>query len=67
MGKLRDGYLRSEPAFAKLHLLDTQILMEEQAAQLLARKALRLRVSLALLGLSIFLLAAGMPPVGGNA
>jgi hypothetical protein len=58
--RFRDRYLRSDPSFTQLHLLDTQIMMEEQAARLLARKALRLKLSVMLLALSIVLLAAGM-------
>ena len=43
--KLRDRYLRADPEFTDLHLLHTQIAMEERASEVLRRKALRLRVS----------------------
>jgi hypothetical protein len=43
--KLRDRYLRADPGFTKLHLLDTQIRMEEEASALLDRKASRLKLA----------------------
>lgn len=55
--KLRDRYLRADPEFTDLHLLHTLIAMEERAAQVLRRKALRLSVSIALLAVSILFFA----------
>lgn len=63
--KLRDRYLRADPEFTDLHLLDTQIAMEERAAEVLRRKALRLRVSIALLAASILLFAIRILVEGG--
>lgn len=64
--KLRDRYLRADSGFTKLHLLDTQIRMEERASALLDRKAFRLRLAVGLLALAVFLVAAGMLLTGGS-
>ncbi|MPZ93131.1 MAG: hypothetical protein GEU68_16210 [Actinobacteria bacterium] len=64
--KLRDRYLRADPGFTKLHLLDTQIRMEEEASALLARKASRLKLAVGLLAVGVLLSAAGMLVTGGN-
>ena len=63
--KLRDRYLRADPEFTDLHLLDTQIAMEERAAELLRRKALRLRISIALPAGSILFFAVRILVEGG--
>lgn len=55
--KLRDRYLRADPEFTDLHLLHTQIAMEELASEVLRRKAFRLRVSISLLAASILFFA----------
>jgi hypothetical protein len=55
--KLRDRYLRADPEFTDLHLLHTQIAMEERASEVLRKKALRLRISIILLAASILLFA----------
>lgn len=64
--KLRDRYLRADSGFTKLHLLDTQIRMEEGASALLDRKAFRLRLAVCLLALAVLLVAAGMLLTGGS-
>lgn len=46
---LRDRYLQSERGFTELHLLDTYILMAEEASYLLRRKAWWLKLAAALL------------------
>lgn len=58
--------LRADPGFTKLHLLDTQIRMEEEASALLDRKASRLKLAVGLLAVGILLSAAGMLVTGGN-
>ena len=63
--KLRDRYLRADPSFTKLHLLDTQIKMEQDASKLLHVKALRLKFAVSLLALAVLLVAAGMLVSGG--
>ncbi|MBA2273701.1 MAG: hypothetical protein H0W21_07355 [Actinobacteria bacterium] len=64
--KLRDRYLRADPGFTKLHLLDTQIRMEEVASALLDRKAFRLKLAVGLLAIAVLLIAAGMLLSGGS-
>jgi hypothetical protein len=51
--RLRDRYLRADPGFTRLHLLDTQIRMEQGASALLDRKAFRLKGAVGLLALAI--------------
>ena len=64
--KLRDKYLRANPGFTTLHLLDTQVMMEERASALLDRKAFRLKLAVGLLAVAILLVAAGMLSSGGS-
>ncbi|MCA1571597.1 MAG: hypothetical protein LC798_15015 [Chloroflexi bacterium] len=64
--RLRDRYLRADPGFTKLHLVDTQIRMEERASALLDRKAFRLKLAVGLLALAILLIAGSMLLSGGN-
>ncbi len=64
--KLRDRYLRADPEFTKLHLLDTQIRMEERASVLLDRKAFRLKLAVACLAAAVLLMAAGILLEGGR-
>jgi hypothetical protein len=64
--KLRDRYLRADPGFTRLHLLDTQIKMEQEASELLDRKAFRLKLAVSLLALAVLLIAAGMLLSGGS-
>ena len=56
---LRDLYIRAQEEFAKLHLVDTQILMAQRAAELIRRKAFRLKCALVSLGLAIPMTAVG--------
>jgi hypothetical protein len=65
--KLRDRYLRADPGFTKLHLLDTQMRMEEEASALLDRNASRLKLAVGLLAVGVLLSAAGMLATGGSA
>lgn len=62
---LRDRYLRADPGFTKLHLLDTQIRMEEEASTLLDRKSFRLKLAVGLLAVAV-LFIAGMLLTGGR-
>ncbi|MGH2556254.1 MAG: hypothetical protein ACRDHO_11120, partial [Actinomycetota bacterium] len=64
--KLRERYLRADPGFTKLHLLDTQIRMEEEASTLLDRKASRLKLAVSSLSVGVLLVAAGILVRGGN-
>lgn len=64
--KLRDRYLRADPGFTTLHLLDTQIRMEQGASALLDRKAFRLKLAVGLLALAVLLIATGMLFFGGS-
>jgi len=64
--RLRDRYLRADPGFTTLHLLDTQIAMEERASAILDRKASRLKLGVGLLAFAILLIAAGMLYTGGS-
>ena len=57
---LRDLYLPADPLFARLRLLDTQIQMAESLADLLSRKALRLKLGMALLLSAALLTAIGL-------
>jgi hypothetical protein len=52
-------YLRGEPEFTKLRLLDTELVMIEQAEALIARKARWLSAALASLVVSVMLLGVG--------
>jgi hypothetical protein len=56
---LRDLYLPADPHFARLRLLDTQIQMAESLGAALSRKALRLKLGMALLLAAVLLTAAG--------
>jgi hypothetical protein len=55
---LRDRYVRAEPSFTVLHLLDTTIFMIEEGALLIRAKSRRLRLSMLLLVIATALLAA---------
>lgn len=57
---LRDEYLRADPSFTQLHLLDTLVAMVEEAAQMLSAKAFRLRLAIASLVFGIGFMAASM-------
>lgn len=56
----RERYLASEPGFARLHLMDTQIAVSEELAVTLERKAFRVRLSMSFLAASSVLVAAGL-------
>ncbi len=58
--KLRDRYLASEPKFARLHLLDTEIAISEEVAVTLDRKASRVKWSMSLLAGGALLVAIGL-------
>lgn len=64
--RLRNRYLRADPEFTKLHLLDTQIRMEERASVLLDRKAFRLKLAVVCLTAAVLLIAAGILLEGGR-
>ncbi len=61
----RERYLRANLEFAKLHLLDTMIRMEEQASIVLERKARRLRLAIGLLAIAVVLSSGGTLVKGG--
>jgi hypothetical protein len=65
MRKLRDRYLRADLEFTTLHLLDTEIRMEERASALLDRKAFRLKLAVGLLAAAALMIAAGTLLDGG--
>jgi hypothetical protein len=65
MRKLRDRYLRADLEFTTLHLLDTEIRMEERASALLDRKAFRLKLAVGLLATAALMIAAGTLLDGG--
>jgi|SRR5680860_741334 len=64
---LRDAFLRSEPGFTQLNIVDSQIAMVERHVQLLRRNGRRLRRALLGLGVAIGLLVAGtlVSAIGG--
>ncbi|MGH2827743.1 MAG: hypothetical protein ACRDKF_12305 [Actinomycetota bacterium] len=66
MRKLRNRYLRADLEFTKLHLLDTEIRMEERASSLLGLKAFRLKLAVGFLAVAVFLTAAGILFEGGT-
>lgn len=53
LGELRQGYLTAEPEFTELHLLDTRLEMWRLGSQILASKALRLKLALLFLAVAI--------------
>ena len=55
----RENYLAAEPEFARLHLLDSQIVFAERAHRTLARKVMLLKLSMAILSIAILALAVG--------
>jgi hypothetical protein len=57
---LRDLYLDAEPAFARLRLLDTQIGMAGDMKDAIAKKAVRLKLSMAALASAVVLTASGL-------
>ena len=63
---LRDRFLRSETGFARLHVVDTQIVMVERMKALLERKARRLKFAIRLLAAATFCLGVGsIVSIGG--
>ena len=62
--RLRERYLRSDPQFTKLHLLDTHIAMEEMASDLLERKAFRLKMAVGFLSFGVLLIGVGIMVAG---
>lgn len=56
---LRDDFLRAEPVFTQLNIVDAQIAMVERQGRLLRLNNRRLRRALIGLGVAIALLAAG--------
>ncbi len=56
---LRDRYLRAEPRFTRVHLLDAAIRMIEDGAPLVRTKIRRLRAAMTLLMAATALLATG--------
>ncbi len=63
---LRDRYVRAATSFARLHIVDTQIVMVDRMKQQLARKTTRLKAAIALLAAAAVALAAGsIVPIGG--
>jgi hypothetical protein len=56
----RDRYLASEPAFARLHLTDSQIAAAEELAETLDRKATRVKAAMVLLAAAAMLVAVGL-------
>lgn len=66
MRRLRDRYLAADPEFTRLHVLDTQIEMEERTSRLLQRKSFRLKLSVIFLATAVLLLAGGILWEGGQ-
>jgi hypothetical protein len=66
MRKFRDRYLRADLEFTTLHILDTEIRMEERASALLERKAFRLKMAVGLLAAAVLLIATGILSEGGT-
>ncbi|MFN2527036.1 MAG: hypothetical protein ABR505_12375 [Actinomycetota bacterium] len=56
---LRQHYLYAQEEFTKRRLMDTQIIMIEQARDLMNRKATRLKIATASLAVGVLLAAAG--------
>lgn len=56
---LRVGYLAAEPEFARLRLLDSQIVMAGRTHATLVRKVLLLKMAMATLGVAVVLSALG--------
>jgi hypothetical protein len=57
---LRDLYLTTEPHFARLRLLDTQIAMAESMRAAITSKALRLKLAMVALAVAAVLTAVGL-------
>jgi hypothetical protein len=57
---LREKYLRAEPDFTKLKLLDSHLEIMRITGDLLERKTKRLKVAVALLGTAAVLVAIGL-------
>jgi hypothetical protein len=57
-GSLRDRYLMGDPAETELTLLDTRIFLYEQDEERLSAKVLRMKVTVILLAISVFLMVA---------
>jgi hypothetical protein len=66
MRKFRDRYLRADLEFTTLHILDTEIRMEERASAPLERKAFRLKMAVGLLAAAVLLIATGILSEGGT-
>lgn len=60
LGQLREGYLTAQPEFTTLHLMDTRLEMWRLGSQILAGKALRLKVALLLIALATAALAGSI-------
>jgi hypothetical protein len=58
---LRRKYLAAEQAFTKVHLLDSQIVMLESTAEVLRRKARRIKAAMVALATAVILVAIGIP------
>lgn len=66
--RLRDRYLTASEAETRLHLLDTQIEMVRQAADLVRRKGRRVKASvICLAGAAGFVVASTLVATGGKA
>jgi hypothetical protein len=59
VGRLRESNLTARAQETKLELLDTEVLMVEQAAKLVKQKGLGIRVSLICLAISAALVVTG--------
>jgi len=56
----REKYLAAELEFTKIHLLDTQIGMAHRMSEILATKAMRLKLAMIALALAVLLTAVGI-------
>jgi len=64
--RLRDRFVRSEPGFARLHVVDTMIVMVERMKEHLERKVWRLKCAIGSLALAAVSLGAGsIAAIGG--
>ena len=63
---LRDRYVRAETSFARLHIVDMQIVMVDRMKEQLARKPTRLKAAIGLLAAAAVALSAGsIATIGG--
>jgi hypothetical protein len=58
--ELRARYIAAEPAFTRLALLDSEIVMEGRVGETLERKVLLLKAAIAALALAVLLSALGL-------